>query len=91
MTVTETRMDRDRYTEFMTLPLGGLQSAELNRQAFTSSIAEELQCAFEDAEPHVSARLECLKPKPDLTDEDRAAAKARFQRRLKEMTSASKS
>lgn len=69
--------------------LGGLQSAELNRHAFTSSNAEELQCAFEDAEPHVSARLECLKPKPDLTDEERAAAKARFQRRLKEMTSAS--
>jgi hypothetical protein len=31
-----------------------------------------------------------LKPKLDLTDEERAAAQARFQRRLKEMTSASK-
>jgi Cdc6-like AAA superfamily ATPase len=76
---------------FLQRTLGGLQSADLDRDAFTSSIAAQLHCAFEDAEPHVSARLQCLKPKPDLTDEERAAAQARFQRRLREMTSASKS
>ena len=38
----------------------------------------------------MSARLECLKPRPNLTDEEHGAAKARFQRRLKEMASTSK-
>lgn len=75
---------------FLQRTLGGLQSADLDRDAFTSSIAAQLHCAVEDAEPHVSARLQCLRPKPDLTDEERADAKARFQRRLKEMTSTSK-
>jgi len=75
---------------FLQRTLGGLQSADFNRHAFTSSIAEKLQCAFEDVEPHVSARLECLKPRPNLTDEEHGAAKARFQRRLKEMASTSK-
>ena len=75
---------------FLQRTLGGLQSADFNRHAFTSSIAEKLQCAYEDVEPHVSARLECLKPRPNLTDEEHGAAKARFQRRLKEMASTSK-
>lgn len=75
---------------FLQRTLGGLQSADFNRHAFTSSIAEKLQCAFEDVEPHVSARLECLKPRPNLTDEEHGAAKARLQRRLKEMASSSK-
>jgi hypothetical protein len=72
---------------FLQRTLGGLQSAELDRHAFISSIAEELHCAHEDVEPHVSARLHCLKPKPDLTDRELAAAKARMQRRIKDMTS----
>jgi len=73
---------------FLQRTLGGLQSAELDRHAFISSIAEELHCAHEDAEPHVSARLQCLKPKPsDLTDEELAAAKARMQRRIEDMAS----
>jgi len=75
---------------FLQRTLGGLQSADFNRHAFTSSIAEKLQCAFEDVEPHVSARLECLKARPNLTDEEHGAAKARSQRRLKEMASTSK-
>lgn len=54
---------------FLQRTLGGLQSAELNRHAFVSSIAEELQCAHEDAEPLVAARLQCLKPRPELTEE----------------------
>ena len=74
---------------FLQRTLGGLQSAELNRHAFISSIAEELQCAHEGAEPHVSARLQCLTPKPDLTDKELAAAKARMQRRIEDMASSS--
>lgn len=58
---------------FLQRTLGGLRSADLDRDAFTSSIVASLHCAFEDAEPHASARLQCLKPKPDLTDEERAA------------------
>jgi hypothetical protein len=51
---------------FLQRNLGVLQCAELDRHAFISSIAKELHCAHEDAEPHVSARLKCLKPNPDL-------------------------
>lgn len=72
---------------FLQRTLGGLQSADLDREAFTSSIAEQLKCSFEDAEPHVAARLQCLKPKPDLTGEERAAAKARLTARITKMTS----
>lgn len=70
---------------FLQRTLGGLQSAELNRHAFISSIAEELQCAHEDAEPLVAARLQCLKPRPELTGEDLAASKARLQRRIENL------
>ena len=72
---------------FLQRTLGGLQSAELNRHAFVSSIAEELQCAHEDAEPLVAARLQCLKPRPELTEEELAAAKARLRRRIEEIGS----
>ena len=72
---------------FLQRTLGGLQSADLDRESFTSSIAEQLKCSFEDAETHVAARLQCFKPKPDLTDEERAAAKARFEARIRKMTS----
>lgn len=72
---------------FLQRTLGGLQSADLDREAFTSSIAEQLKCSFEDAEPQVATRLQCLKPKPDLTDEERAAAKARLAARITKMTS----
>lgn len=72
---------------FLQRTLGGLQSADLDREAFTSSIAEHLNCSFEDAEPQVAARLQCLKPKPDLSDEERAAAKASFIARITKMTS----
>jgi hypothetical protein len=72
---------------FLQRALGGLQSADLDREAFTSSIAEQLKCSFEDAEPHVAALLQCLKPKPDLSDEERAAAKASFTARIRKMTS----
>lgn len=70
---------------FLQRTLGGLQSAESNRHAFISSIAEELQCAHEDAEPLVGARFQCLKPRQELTGEELAAAKARLQRRIGEM------
>lgn len=72
---------------FLQRTLGGLQSAELNRHAFISSVAEELQCAYEEAEPFVAARLHSLKPRQELTDEELAVAKARHQRRIEEMTS----
>ncbi|SHF68076.1 hypothetical protein SAMN05444273_109109 [Litoreibacter ascidiaceicola] len=70
---------------FLQRTLGGLQSAEANRHAFISSIAEELQCAYEDAEPLVEARLQCLKPRQEPTGEKLAAAKARLNRRIGEM------
>lgn len=70
---------------FLQRTLGGLQSAELNRHAFISSIAEELQCAHEDAEPIVAARLQCLKPRPELTGEELATSKARLQRRIENL------
>ncbi len=69
---------------FLQRTLGGLQSAEFNRHAFISSIAEELQCAHEDVEPLVAARFQCLKPRPKLTGEELAAAKARLQRRMRD-------
>ncbi|MEX5601034.1 hypothetical protein [Pseudophaeobacter sp. C1-32P7] len=72
---------------FLQRTLGGLQSAELNRHAFISSIAEELQCAHEDAEPLVVARLQCLKPRPELTQEELAASRARLRRRIEEIGS----
>ncbi|KQB95082.1 hypothetical protein AL073_18175 [Loktanella sp. 1ANDIMAR09] len=72
---------------FLQRTLGGLQSAELNRHAFISSIAEELQCAHEDAEPFVAPRLQCLKPRPELAEEELAASKARLRRRIEEIGS----
>ncbi|WP_084355029.1 hypothetical protein [Primorskyibacter flagellatus] len=70
---------------FLQRTLGGLQSADLSRHEFTSTIAQALQCAFEDAEPHVTARFQCLKPKPNLADEERAAIKAEFEARIRKM------
>ncbi|QBY01427.1 hypothetical protein E2K80_12420 [Rhodophyticola sp. CCM32] len=70
---------------FLQRTLGGLQSAEHNRHEFISSIAEQLQCAHEDAEPLVTARLQCLEPKQALNGEELAASKARLQQRLDEM------
>ncbi|WP_080458687.1 hypothetical protein [Roseovarius sp. A-2] len=70
---------------FLQRTLGGLQSAELNRHAFISSIAEELHCAHEDAEPFVAARLLCLKPRPELTQEELATSKAHLRRRIEEI------
>lgn len=67
---------------FLQRTLGGLQSVELNRHAFISSIAEELHCAYEDAEPLVAVRFQCLKPKPELTGEELAAAKAHLRLRM---------
>lgn len=72
---------------FLQRTLGGLQSAELDRDTFTSSIAVQLHCAFEDVAPHVAARLQCLEPKPDLSDEELAAAKVSFTARIRKMTS----
>lgn len=72
---------------FLQRTLGGLQSAELNRHALISSIAEELQCAHEDAEPFVTARLQCLKLRSELTEEELAASKAGLRRRIEEMGS----
>ncbi|MRU17107.1 hypothetical protein FDP25_16830 [Roseovarius sp. A21] len=72
---------------FLQRTLGGLHSAELDRHTFISSVAKELQCAYEDAEPFVAARLQCLKPKPELTEEELAAAKARFKETLDSVSS----
>lgn len=70
---------------FLQRTLGGLLSADLSRHEFTSCIAEALQCSFEQAEPHVAERLECLKPKPNLTEEELSEASARLQRRIAKM------
>lgn len=70
---------------FLQRTLGGLLSADLSRHEFTSRIAETLQCSFEQAEPHVAERLECLKPKPNLTEEELTEARARLQRRIAKM------
>jgi predicted RNase H-like HicB family nuclease len=72
---------------FLQRTLGGLQSADFKRHDFTSSMAASLNCAFEEAEPYVVARLECMKPRPDLTDEERAAAKARLDTQIRKMGS----
>ncbi|MEC3863281.1 hypothetical protein VK792_18485 [Mesobacterium sp. TK19101] len=70
---------------FLQRTLGGLQSAEHIRHEFISSIAEQLQCPHEDAEPLVAARLQCLKPRQALNGKELAASKARLQQRLGEM------
>ena len=70
---------------FLQRTLGGLISDKLNRHSFISSIAQELQCAYEDAEALVAVRLNCLKPKPEMTDEERADATARIKRYLEEI------
>lgn len=72
---------------FLQRTLGGLQSAEFSRHAFISSIAEDLQCAYEDAEPLVAARLQCLKPRPEITSEELAVAKTRLRGRIDKMVS----
>lgn len=72
---------------FLQRTLGGLQSADLSRHEFTSTVAQTLQCAFEEAEPYVSVHLQCLKPRPNLTDEERASIKAEFDEQIRKMTS----
>lgn len=72
---------------FLQRTLGGLHGAELDRHTFISSVAKELQCAYEDAEPFVAARLQCLKPKPELTEEELAAARVRFEKMLDRLVS----
>src|SRR6056297_3617685 len=51
------------------------------------TIAQALNCTFEEAEPYVDARWQCLKPKPHLTDEERATIKAEFEVRFRKMAS----
>lgn len=70
---------------FLQRTLGGLQSADFKRHDFTSSMAASLNCAFEEAEPHVVARLQCMKPRSHITDEERAAAKASFEAQIRKM------
>jgi len=72
---------------FLQRTLGGLLSADLSRHEFTSTIAQALNCTFEEAEPYVDARWQCLKPKPHLTDEERATIKAEFEVRFRKMAS----
>lgn len=70
---------------FLQRTLGGLQSADLKRHEFTSSMAVALNCTFEEAEHHVLARLQCMKPRSDITDEERAATRASLDAQIKQM------
>lgn len=49
---------------FLQRTLGGLQTADFQKQALISDIAGVVGCAYEDVEPHVDARLKCTQPKP---------------------------
>jgi hypothetical protein len=57
------------------------------RHDFTSSIAVALNCTFEEAEPHVLACLQCMKPRSDITDEERDAARASLNAQIRQMGS----
>lgn len=72
---------------FLQRTLGGLQSADWKRHDFTSSIAVALNCTFEEAEPHVLACLQCMKPRSDITDEERDAARASLNAQIRQMGS----
>ena len=72
---------------FLQRALGGLNSADLSRHEFTSTVSQKLKCAFEEAEPYVAAHLQCLKPRPVLTEEDRASIKAELEARIMKMGS----
>lgn len=72
---------------FLQRTLGGLQSADWKRHDFTSSTAIALNCTFEEAEPHVLACLQCMKPRSDITDKERDAARASLNAQIRQMRS----
>ena len=48
---------------FLQRTLGALQGSEHDRSALVSEVASELGCAWEEAEPHVMARMASLRPR----------------------------
>ena len=58
---------------FLQRTLGALQEAEHDRSAFVSKVAAEMGCAWEEAEPHVTARMASLRPRDGTECADRPA------------------
>lgn len=48
---------------FLQRTLGGLQVAEYRKHALISEVAQEMRLAYEEVEPHVTARLKSSQPK----------------------------
>ena len=56
---------------FLQRTLGALQGSEQDRSSLVSEVAAEMGCTWEEAEPHLAARMASLRPRDGTEEADR--------------------